>query len=302
MAQLPAFNISVVFHKFLKIVTNEFYLHYQVVRYDLAASAIPANIFMLAVWHTYSGVWHELPLVILKGLLYFSLYIYTFCLSNQLSGVDEDRLNKPDRPLVRNLMTYRGARLRWATSMLFYLLIGSWFGVLRWTLLWQVVTILHNRFGGAKHWFTKNLAMFLGTLAQLAAAWELIVPLNVVGWRWVLTVALGVFFLVGLQDLRDVIGDETGHRKTLPIVYGMRPVRIALSIGFAVQPLVVHVMLVMPAGLNVLHGLCSIILGLSSLYIAYRILRYRTPKADHDTYMLYNYWYCLTLACAFVLL
>ena len=118
----------------------------------------------------------------------------------------------------------------------------------------------------------------------------------------VLTIALGVFFLVSLQDLRDVAGDKVNHRKTLPIIYGMKPVRIALAIGFAIQAIVVHVMLVMPAGQHLAYLMCSIILGASCFFIAYRILRYHTPKADHRTYMLYNYWYCLVLGCAFVLL
>ncbi|MBN2003943.1 MAG: UbiA family prenyltransferase [Anaerolineae bacterium] len=285
-----------------KVLANELYLWFQIVKYDLAASTIPAVIFTLAVWYTYSGIWTELPLTFLKGLVYFSFYIFTFCLSNQLAGVDEDRLNKPDRPFVRQMITHRGGRIRLIVSMLLYTAIGAWFGILWWTLLWQVVTILHNRFGWAKHWFTKNLAMFLGTLAQLAAAWELTIPLNAEGWRWVLTIALGVFFLVGLQDLRDVAGDKKSDRLTLPIAYGMLPVRIALAIGFTAQVFVVHKLLVVPAGLSISNWLCDFVLGVSSLHIAYRILLHHTPKADHDTYMLYNYWYCLVLACAFVLL
>lgn len=302
MAHTHVVDAGADFRKFLRTLVNELYLWFQVVKYDLAASTIPANIFMLAIWYTHSGVWQELPLIFLRGLVYFFLYIFTFCLSNQLSGVEEDRLNKPDRPLIRGLVTYRGGRVRWAASMILYTLVGSWFGVLRWTLLWQASTILHNRFGWAKHWFTKNLIMFLGTFAQLAAAWELITPLNMAGWRWVLTMALGVFFLVGLQDLRDVAGDKKSDRRTLPIVYGMKPVRIALAIGFVAQAFVVHALLVVPAGLSILHWSCSVILGLGSFFIAYRILLYHTPNADHHTYMLYNYWYCLALAFAFILL
>lgn len=302
MARAGAFGGKATPHTLLETIVDELYLWIQIVKYDLAASTIPAVIFTLAVWHTYSGSWQELPFVFLKSLLYFFLYIFTFCLSNQLDGIEEDRLNKPDRPLVRGLVTPNDALVRWRASMVLYTLVGVWFGVLKWTLLWQLVTILHNRWAWSKHWFTKNLSMFLGTLAQLAVAWELVLPLDGTGWRWVLTMALGVFFLVSLQDLRDVVGDKKNDRKTLPIVYGMNTVRIALAIGFMVQAVVVHVMLVTPAGLTLAHWLCSVILGLSSWFIAYRILRYRTPKADHRTYMLYNYWYCLVLACASILL
>jgi 4-hydroxybenzoate polyprenyltransferase len=289
-------------HNFLKSFVKELFLWIQIVKYDLAASTIPAVIFAIAVWHTYSRSLYELIFVLSKSLVYFFLYIFTFCLSNQLTGIEEDKLNKPDRPLVRGLVSRKGALVRWGIGMLLYTLIGYWFGVLGWTLLWQIASILHNFGGWSKHWFTKNVIMFFGTLAQLAAAWELIMPLNATGWRWVLTIALGVFFLVSLQDLRDVDGDKVNHRKTLPIVYGMKPVRIALAIGFAVQAIVVHVMLVLPAGQHLAYWMCSIILGISCFFIAYRILRYHTPKADHRTYMFYNYWYCLVLGCAFVLL
>ena len=35
-----------------------------------------------------------------------------------------------------------------------------------------------------------------------------------------------------------------------------------------------------------------------SLTDAYRVLRLRTPRQDHYTYMLFTYWYCLTLLSA----
>lgn len=286
----------------IRVVLNELYVWFQVVKYDLFASTIPGVVFMLATWKAHSSSPTKLLELFVWGVPYFFLYIFTFCLSNQLNGVEEDRLNKPDRPLVRGLITRRGAQVRWVVAMLLFALLGWWVDVLVWALLWEGVIIFHNFLGWSKHWFTKNLAMFLGTVAQLAAAWQIVTPLTPTGWRWVLTLAVGVFLLVGLQDLRDVAGDKVVKRKTLPIVFGPKPVRLFLSAGFTLQAVVTHFALFRPAGNGPVFLLCSAGLAILNLVIAARAVLYRSPQADHQTYMMYNYWYCFALASAFVVL
>lgn len=282
--------------------SRELYVWFQVVKYDLFASTIPGVVFMLATWKAHSSSATKLLELLVWGVPYFFLYIFTFCLSNQLNGVDEDRLNKPDRPLVRGLLSRRGAQVRWVISMIVFALLGWWLGVLEWALLWEGVIILHNFLGWSKHWFTKNMAMFLGTVAQLAAAWQIVTVLTPTGWRWVLTLAVGVFLLVGLQDLRDIAGDKVVKRRTLPIVFGTKPVRIFLSIGFTLQAVVTHFALIQPAGSSPALLLCSAGLAILNLVIAARAVLYRSPEADHHTYMMYNYWYCFALASAFIVL
>lgn len=271
-------------------------------RYDVSSAIVPAILFTVAAWTHQGGSSRGLLGVLGRGALYFCLYLYTFCLANQLTGIEEDRLNKPDRPIVSGLVTQEGARVRWWLGMLAFTLAGGVLGVLRWALLWEAVVVAHNQGGVAKHWFAKNLCMAVGIVAQLAAAWSLVAPIPPVVWRWSLSLAAVIFFLVPLQDLRDLEGDRAMGRRTFPMVFGEAIARPALAIGFALLPIVVHVALLAPVGWTPRTAACELGLGLMSALISARILLLRSRRADHRTYLLFTFWYCLVLASAIVVL
>jgi 4-hydroxybenzoate polyprenyltransferase len=66
---------------------------------DWSATMIPASVFAVgAVRHTGQ---HSIPSIAsdyLVLLLWLATYAYLFNLTNQIVGIDEDRINKPDRP------------------------------------------------------------------------------------------------------------------------------------------------------------------------------------------------------------
>jgi 4-hydroxybenzoate polyprenyltransferase len=286
----------------LNRVRFEARLSWLFMRRDISATIVPSLMFLAAAGLSRHLGATELLLALAAGTLYSWLYCYVFCLSNQIEGLEEDRLNKPDRPLPSGLVSVRGAHLRWALMMIAFALVGWWFGVLEWAVLWGGVVVLHNYGGWAKHWFTKNLSMLLGVVAELAAAWEIVTPLTPVAWRWIGVLAIAVFSLASLQDLRDIEGDRANRRRTLPLVIGVDPTRWVLGAGFAILPVIIHVMLMQPAGLSWNVVLCDIGLALVSLTIALRVVFYRTQPDDHQTYMLFTYWYCLALLSAAIVL
>ena len=49
------------------------------------------------------------------------LFIYSFNLSNQITGVLEDQMNKPDRPIPSGKVTLEGAKLRRVVAISAYL-------------------------------------------------------------------------------------------------------------------------------------------------------------------------------------
>src|SRR5262249_9751622 len=139
--------------------------------------------------------------------LYFWLYVYTFCLGNQLAGVAGDRIDKPDRPLPSGAVSPEGARRRWAGLTVAFLVVGGWFGVLPWTVLWVLAATMHNFGGWSRHWFTKNcVVMPLGTAAELASAWSFVGPLSSLAWRWVIVIPIIIGVTVSTQDFRDIEG------------------------------------------------------------------------------------------------
>ncbi|MCL1472571.1 UbiA family prenyltransferase [Argonema antarcticum A004/B2] len=288
--------------RFYRSFRREAHLSWQFIGGDISASIIPGLLFMVAAWKTHPTDVLDFLLVMGRGIVYFLLYIVPFCVSNQIVGVEEDRINKPHRPLVKEVVSLQGAKVRCVVSMVLFTLFGWWFGVLEWTLLWQACIILHNMSSGSKHWFTKNLFMGVGAFAQLAAAWQLVTPITPVAWRWIAVVASVWLMLAAVQDLRDIEGDRAIGRNTFPIAFGETASRVVLSLGFAILPLVTHTILMEPIANSWNVELCDIGLAVISLTIAARIVFYRSIGADRQTYMLFTYWVCSVLASAIVVI
>lgn len=284
-------------------VTDELILSYKFVHRDFSTSVYPPAIFTIAALRTQPSLdTRSILLTCAAGLLYFWLYIYVFCLSNQIAGVAEDRVNKPDRPLVAGDASVRGALVRLAVVCVLFPLLGALLGVGRWAVLWEILALLHNFGGWAKHWVTKGLVMSLGTLAQLAAAWEIAAPLQGPGWRWIIVISILIFPTVPVQDLRDIAGDRLVKRKTLPLALGERSARYVLSMVYFFLPAAVYVGLFIGYEWSFSFISLNIVLGVLSWVIAVRLLACRSARADHKTYMLYTYWYCAILVGAILLL
>lgn len=297
--QLQAgYSTSDVWLHWLDCLCYELLLSWLFIKSDISATLVPTFLFTIAAWRSTSDSLYDLVAALVSGLIYFWLYVLTFCLSNQLVGVDEDRINKPYRPLVVGLVSYRGALLRWFGLMLMFSAVGWWLDVLEWTLLWQIGSMLHNFAGWSRHWFGKHLLMGGGVVAGLIPAWEFAAPLTITATRWIVVLACVVMLLVAIQDLRDTAGDRAIGRRTFPIVFGDWTTRLTLGVGFALLPVAVSWALMAPAGLSWPMLMCNAALTALSLLISARVLLYRTCHADHYTYTLFTYWYCCAMASA----
>src|SRR5262245_10256985 len=143
--------------RWIRASQREIHLSWQFNKYDISTTIMPGLMFTLAAWHRSSPIWSALPEMIVRAAIYFWLYACGFCYSNQIAGIQEDRLNKSDRPLVTGIVSVRGAWLRWIAIMLLFDLVGWSMGVLEWAVMWQIILVLHNFGGWDRHWFTKNL-------------------------------------------------------------------------------------------------------------------------------------------------
>jgi 4-hydroxybenzoate polyprenyltransferase len=268
------------------------------IKYDYATGFIPPSLFVLAIGLHYHLSATTLLLDVGKAVLIFAGYIYAFCLSNQLADISEDRINKPSRPLPTGLVTREQAWTRLVFVLVCYAALAQWFGVAWWVLLWQAALLLHNQGRFSWHWLGKNVIMGIGTLAQLAAAWCLVMPLTETGWRWVPTLSVVIFTLIPLQDLRDIAGDMAVGRRTFPIVFGKPFTRAYVAVGFCLLPLLIHIQLMAPREPDPYVIFADLTLGAWAVLIAARTIAFRTPRADHLTYTLWTLWYTTTLATA----
>jgi 4-hydroxybenzoate polyprenyltransferase len=226
--------------------------------------------------------------------VYSLLAIYVFDLSNQITGVPEDRINKPARPLVTGLLSLRGAWIRLAAATAFLLLTGQRLGIIHLALLWAVVTGANNHLGLARRPVCKPLVVGVQAGIQLLSAW------HIGGGRTdrflPCAVALSVLLalLMPLQDLRDIKGDRAVGRRTLPIAYGAWPVRFYLCGALLLTPVAVRRLVAIGvlwpgSWLEVLAaGLC--------FCAAIRVVVRRSAASDDRTYRLLVLWYATIAA------
>ncbi|WP_141691878.1 UbiA family prenyltransferase [Nocardia brasiliensis] len=245
-----------------------------------AAESRPAELFNIAA----------------GSMLYFFLYGYFFTLSNQIAGLEEDRLNKPHRPLVRGLVDVDGMRRRLIGATAAFILTGWLLGVIEWALIWVAISFMHNQLHWSRNWIFKNITMLVGIIAMLAAGASLANYLNDTTWRWIVVISAANFALVSLQDLRDTAGDEAVGRRTFPQYFGINRTRILLAIGFIAYPALLHCTLYAEPRYFSTATVLEVIIAIFSAIISLRIATAETARADHITYVIYCYQYCLILA------
>lgn len=284
-------------------IFREIRISWSFIRRDISTTVLSGCTFMLV------GLSSQPPIEIssavsklLLGTLYFFLYAYSFCIANQLAGIEEDRINKPDRPLPAGLLTPADATVRYIMGSLALLLIALALGILKWAALWILVTLALNFGGLARRWWTKNVvAMSLGTLAQLAAAWEIVASTTPTSWKWVIVISLWAGITSPTQDFRDKEGDIINNRKTLPIILGEQRARTLMSTIWAAMAALIHFGLFNSREPFKLLITDTLII-LYHCYIIWRLLKFRNPQDDHCTYMRYTYLYCIILASGFIAL
>jgi 4-hydroxybenzoate polyprenyltransferase len=170
---------------------------------------------------------------------------YVFDICNQAMSPDEDRCNRPDRPIPAGLLTVNGALRRWALCWLFSPLILLAIGCPTAALhlvnfeAWTFVCYVWPKPG---HPFWKNLytpvALFFslrvlnGVLTSHAASLEMRVSFDSMFALW-------LFATIHVQDFHDVEGDRASGRRTLPIILSpgqlirLRQVTAAAMVGAA---------------------------------------------------------------------
>ncbi|MEZ6194413.1 MAG: UbiA family prenyltransferase [Planctomycetota bacterium] len=234
--------------------------------------------------------WH----VALGALLAASLNAGSNIL-NQWTDLENDRINKPHRPLPAG---HVGLRETFALVVFFYLLSFGLAAAIRpegrWHTFWVVV-------GGAVMTVLYSVPPFrtkrFGTLANLTIATARGCLLKVCGWSCVAAIFPdpepwyigGVFalFLVGAastKDYADMEGDRAAGCITWPIRFGPRRAARLMAPFFVLPWLLIPLGLVLPAPGReaLLTGDARLLVGVSLLLAAYGVLVARLILRDPD--------------------
>ena len=247
---------------------------------DLTVTLIPGSIFAFGALRSSHQSLAANVSNLLFLTLWLTLFIYFFALSNQITGVDEDRVNKPGRPIPSGKVTMEGAKFRWALALLGFLLLGACrHTLLAETVTWVLTTAFLSLTPGGSHWLGKNfVALIPGTWSLLSASWKAISPKTPEIDRYIFALAVWAGLIAQIADLRDVKGDKVVGRRTLPLVFGDSMSRHIIVWTFLPSCLAT-------LWLGDLLALAPFTLLAVHLILGYRVIQGGGPRYDHNTYM-----------------
>lgn len=170
---------------------------------------------------------HPVPLatggiVSLRVIIICFLWEYMFDIANTTSSVEEDKLNKPHRPIPSGLITIKQARVRWLLSWCLApsiaLLFGKWPAF--YMTLEQIWVFGFYVWPAYRHWLTKSIMVTGSTFIILRLLNSVVLDIE----QWAMNavpdmiVCAWTMATIHLQDFRDIEGDYTTHAVTIPII------------------------------------------------------------------------------------
>ncbi|KAF8545779.1 hypothetical protein OG21DRAFT_1491930 [Imleria badia] len=122
---------------------------------DILTAIIPVTLFSIASAPLCS------PIHILPTILWICLHMLQFDLANQIKAPEEDKVNKPSRPLPAGRISERNATiLRWLIAPL-CLAYSSLYSIqlVFSSLEMQLFSYWYNELDGDKNWLLKNVIL-----------------------------------------------------------------------------------------------------------------------------------------------
>ncbi|KAJ5411830.1 uncharacterized protein N7487_006189 [Penicillium crustosum] len=155
------------------------------------------------------------------------IWVYIFDIANTTSSVEEDKLNKPHRPIPSGLITLKQARVRWLITWclaptILALLYGKWPAF--YMAVEQAWVFAFYVWPAYRHWLTKSI-MVAGSTFIMLRLLNAVVPNHE---QWCMNavpdmiVCVWTMATIHLQDFRDIEGDYTTHAITIPILLSPR--------------------------------------------------------------------------------
>ncbi|KAJ7137217.1 UbiA prenyltransferase family [Mycena filopes] len=224
----------------------------------------------------------------LHGLVWQELHLIAFEIQNQITGIEEDKLSKPTRPLVSGRVTIQTAQRIYLALIVLSLLNSAAHGqaVLAPSVLHLISMYAYNELGLARYWALKS---FIGSMGYVCYCWGMTIifdhgnALSPTSIRAVVLSGL-IFTTTGhAQDFRDRAGDAAIGRKTLAIVLPQSLARWSLM----------ALMFAWSGGLIYLWGpptfVSVLFVGLAA-YTTLGFVRDWSEEADGKSYGWYNIW------------
>ncbi|KAI5116971.1 hypothetical protein M0805_002172 [Coniferiporia weirii] len=210
-------------------------------------------------------------------------------LSNQTLDPEEDKVNKPERPLPSGRVSLRTAKiLRWILPFVCFVWSASYSKALLYASISNcVLVVIYDEMGfAAGHWLNRNILNALGhasfEVGACLLAGKNVAALDPISSVSVFCSAGIILCTIKAQDFKDTIGDAAVGRRTLPIVHPelARPTLMVSIMAWSIALSIIW-------GLNLLVALPFIALGTS---IGWLFLTKKSTGADKKHLFLYLIW------------
>jgi 4-hydroxybenzoate polyprenyltransferase len=164
--------------------------------------------------------------LILKICILSVGFQYSLDIVNQRTGVAEDAVNKPYRPIPSGMITVRGADARWIVAWIIFPLLSfalSGYHVTMWALVWQAEVgfcyvwpkpnnpVVRNLFTGVATFIIISLVNSAVVAQHPDRDMPFVLRAALAGWAGL---------VIQIQEFHDVEGDRIAGKKTLPLVLG----------------------------------------------------------------------------------
>ncbi|KAI4521563.1 hypothetical protein K525DRAFT_200969 [Schizophyllum commune Loenen D] len=96
------------------------------------------------------------PLAFLEGFVWVELHLMAFETKNQIVGLDEDKLSKPDRPIPSGRISPESTQILYVCLVLASLLMSARHGLLVPSAIYLTAIVAYNECSLARNWFFKS--------------------------------------------------------------------------------------------------------------------------------------------------
>jgi 4-hydroxybenzoate polyprenyltransferase len=222
-------------------------------------------------------------------LLWAWINLLAFTVNNQrhVSALEEDRMNKPWRPMPAGRLTGAQARnlglVAYPIAFAASILLGGGTGQSASLALFGY--IYNDLKGGDVNWLLRNILNACGFTCFASGALEVALQSHTKAGMipWLFIIGAVVCTTVHTQDMYDQPGDSAAGRKTIPLVIGDGPARWSIAVTVAAW----SGLAAMYWGSGAVGYFGPVTLG---LWVGLRSLVKRSVEEDKTTFRIYNAW------------
>lgn len=218
--------------------------------------------------------------------------LMVFDINNQNSpeSIEEDRINKPSRPIASGRISPTAASYLLQAMIALTLLISYSTGVVPETLALFVLYWLYDNQGGNEDWMMRNLLAAGGYIFYSIGSLSIISNHSetMAAKLWMFVFGLVIFTTIHAQDFRDMEGDQLKGRTTLPLIMGSKTGRVTLAASIMFWSIFCPFYLRLPLHA---YGLAA---GLGG-FTGWRFMSKTDNASDKKSFHLYCLWVAVML-------